>query len=125
MEDDKFNLYKSILYRRLNKKYSTLADKSSLAWNEIYEDSLNFEYDKSVLPSLNKINLTNLVNFFSKYFIGQPKKLSIRLYKDPIKNISLTEENYGYLNNKIKSLVYSTTDFLSQAKTLHKRLSQY
>jgi secreted Zn-dependent insulinase-like peptidase len=125
LEDDKFNLYKSILYRRLNKKYSTLADKSSLAWNEIYEDSLNFEYDKSVLPSLNKINLTNLVNFFSKYFIGQPKKLSIRLYKDPIKNISLTEENYGYLNNKIKSLVYSTTDFLSQAKTLHKRLSQY
>ena len=125
LEDDKFLEYKATLSRNLEKSYLSLQEKSDAAWKEIYEDSLDFEHNKSTKSVLKSITKVDLLNTFSKYFIGQPKKLSIRLYNKPLTNSTATEEVYGYLNNKIQSLVYYKSDFLSQAKTLHKRLSQY
>lgn len=125
LDDDKLDTYKEALNKRLTVAYANLKQKSDLAWREIYEDTLEFEMKKSYIQQLQKLKVKELQDFFAKNFVGQPKKLSIRIYNDApeMDPIIDREESYGYLNSKLKSSVYYSTDFLSAAKVVNKRLN--
>jgi secreted Zn-dependent insulinase-like peptidase len=125
LDSEKFDTYKEALNKKLTAAYSNLKQKSDSAWREVYEDTLEFEMKKSYIQQLPNLKVKELQDFFAKNFVGQPKKLSIRIYNeasemDPILD---REESYGYLNSKLKSSVYYNTEFLSAAKVVNKRIS--
>lgn len=125
MEESKLKLYKEVLLKRYKANYSNLNEKSSASWSEVYQDSLDFDFKRTMLSELDDITTEDLNDFFAKNFIGQPRKLSIRIYPKKITSTLNSKEDYGVLNNKLKSLIYTqNTDFLAQAKIVHKRITQ-
>jgi secreted Zn-dependent insulinase-like peptidase len=123
LEDEKFEDYKEALNKKLTKPFSNLKEKSDAAWREIYEDSLDFEIRKSLIRQLPKLKSKDLLEFFGRNFVGQPKKLSIRIFNKGEAETD-NEENYGYLNSKLKTSIYYKTDFLSATKIVTKRISK-
>jgi secreted Zn-dependent insulinase-like peptidase len=123
LDDVKFKKYINVLRNKFDTPISNLIEKSLLAWREIYENTLNFEFRASVIEELGNLNHSDLQEFFNKNFIGQPKKLSVRFYAIKNKkyfNLNKSkEESYGTLNNKLRSYIYDSNDFLSKAKSIH------
>ena len=124
LDDTKFKKYVNVLKSRVGAPINNLIQKSSAAWNEIYEETLDFGFRESLIQELENLTPSDLQEFYTRNFLGQPKKLSIRLFSEHIYkksvNFNKKDENYGFLNNKLKSYIYTTTDFLHEAKTIHK-----
>jgi len=97
---------------------TNLTERSSRAWNEIYENMNEFYYKESLLDELDKITQLDLVEFAKLIFVTQPRKLSIQLFGNQndlkLNTENIVEENYGILNNKIKVLVKTGQDFLKK-----------
>jgi len=79
LETKKFDRYKEIILNELKNDDSNLNERSSRAWNEIYENSLQFDYKQHLLDELEQITIKDLVEFFKTIFISQPRKLSIQV----------------------------------------------
>jgi secreted Zn-dependent insulinase-like peptidase len=122
MSGNTFYDYQQILKKRLQQPFDNLKEKSEAAWWEVYEGSLDFDFHENLTEAIGELTLDELKVFFTKYFIGGPKKLSIRLYGKSklITEIVPKEENYGYLNTKLKSKIFTKTDFMQGLGTVHK-----
>jgi secreted Zn-dependent insulinase-like peptidase len=95
---------------------TNLNERSSRAWNEIYENMNEFYYKENLLDELDKITQVDLKEFIKLIFISQPRKLSVQLFGNQndlkLNTENISEENYGILNEKIKALVKNDTNFL-------------
>jgi len=79
LDSNKFDRYKEIIKSELFNEDSNLDERSSRAWNEIFENSLHFEYKEYLTQELKKITVKDLIEFFKTVFISQPRKLSIQV----------------------------------------------
>lgn len=79
LDSKKFDRYKEIILNELKNDDSNLNERSSRAWNEIYENTLQFEYKEYLVDELEKITIKDLIEFFKTVFISQPRKLSIQV----------------------------------------------
>lgn len=118
---DKFREY---IRGELKLEDANLNERSSRAWNEIYENTHEFYYKERLLDELDKITQRDLMEFAKLNFISQPKKLSVQLYgnqKELITNtLNILEESYGMLNNKLKVMVKIDQNFLKNKRMLIK-----
>ena len=118
------NKYREYIRGELKIEDVNLNERSSRAWNEVYENIYEFYYKESLLDELDKITQRDLIEFSKIVFISQPKKLSVQLYGNQ-KNLTLNtakiqEESYGILNSKLKVLVETDQNFLRYQRILTK-----
>jgi secreted Zn-dependent insulinase-like peptidase len=118
MEAKELEKFREYIRGELNLEDSNLNERTSRAWNELYENTFEFNYKESLLKELNKITKNDLIEFTRLIFISQPKKLSVQLYgnqNDLLLNTqNIAEENYGILNSKYKVLVQTGYNFLKK-----------
>ena len=79
LDSKKFLRYKEFILNELKNEDSNLSERSTRAWSEIYENTLQFEYKENLIDQIDKINIKDLTDFFKTIFISQPKKLSIQV----------------------------------------------
>lgn len=124
MDSKKLDKFRDYIRGELKLEDANLNERSSRAWNEIYENTFEFYYKEKLLDEIDKITQRDLIEFIKLNFVNQPKKLSIELYgnqKDLIPNtVNISEESYGTLNNKLKVLVKTDQNFLKYQRILPK-----
>jgi secreted Zn-dependent insulinase-like peptidase len=101
--EDKLESFKEILKEEIQKPSTNLKDRSDLAWKEIILDSLDFKRQEKSLQEVDLITLEEIKSQFEKVFFIEPKKLSMQLFSQKNKNITIMDvktEKYS-LNDTI------------------------
>jgi secreted Zn-dependent insulinase-like peptidase len=110
--------YREYIRGELKLQDSNLNERSSRAWNEVYENTFEFYYKENLLNELDKVTQNDLIEFTKLIFVSQPRKLSVQLYGNQnnllLNTQNTSEETYGILNSKYKVLVQTGENFLKK-----------
>ena len=75
----KLKEYKANLEDNILKKDTNLSERAGKVWDEIRQNTLDFNYYTSLKAELDKVQLQDLMDFFDNTFITNPQKLSIQV----------------------------------------------
>ncbi len=80
-KEEKLSSYKETLLQTIKRPDTNLSERSDKVWEEIKQNTLDFTYREKLIDNLNKIKKSDLLAFFDKSFILDPRKISIQVRK--------------------------------------------
>lgn len=115
LQDDKLKTFKKTIKGQLLKRDINISERTQKVWNEIIENTLDFDRVNKLIHEIDNITKQDLVSFFQKTFIDSPNKLSIQIYagKEIQTNATVSIQKYG-LNDKINTTVTTDLNVLRQ-----------
>ena len=105
LDDYKLNKVKDNIRTELLKDYTNLSSKSDEIWNEIINNTFNFNRRKLLLNQIDYVTINDIKKEFDVIFFKNPNKLSIQIYsgesKVNIPTLLSTYDKAYYLNKSI------------------------
>lgn len=113
LPENKLNEIITSIENELHKKDTNLKERTKKVWNEIVQNTLDFDRKEQLLKYLTKITKKDILDFFDNIFIDRPHKLSIQIYSGESKSLNSEGEEIYYLNANLKYMITSDLKILN------------
>lgn len=80
LSDEQIEKSKHALINNLKQKDLSMSEEAHRYWTEIVEGYYEFDYKEKKIEALEKVNKTDLINFFNKLIFTNPKRMHVKLY---------------------------------------------